>query len=246
MMPLPFSLLVLLIALAFLWLGRRRIASSLIVFNVLFLYALSISPVSDHIAGPLEFHHPKYAGQVVENVVVLGGGHASDERIPLVGLLSRTSLARLMQGISVYKQNPGSKLLFSGYAGRDSLSHAQAMATVAQGLGVRSSDILLAPQAKDTAEEARAWHSRLQGQSFALVTSALHMPRAMHLFQQQGLNPIAAPANFETAGSKPSYWRDWLPKAHALELTSAAWHEVLGLTWARLNQFWNDGVSDGL
>lgn len=245
-MPLPLSLLMLLLALSLLWFGKRRAASFLIAFNVIFLYLASISPISDRIAGSLEFQHPKYAGQGVQNVVVLGGYHASDERVPLIGLLSRTSLARLMQGISVYKQNPGSKLLLSGYAGNDALSHAQAMATVAQYLGINPLDILLAPQAKDTLEEAHAWHSRLQGQQFALVTSAVHMPRAMYLFQTQGLNPIAAPANYETAGAKSTYWRDWLPKAHALELTSAAWHEMLGLTWARLNTFLNGGVADGL
>lgn len=203
------------------------------------LYALSIQPVSRLLAAPLEFTYPKYDGQPVEFVVVLGSGHTSDARIPELSQLSRTGLSRLLQGIEVLKQNPGAKLLLSGYGGSDFRSHAEVMGDTALLLGVSPNKIMLAPEAKDTSEEADAWKQLLQKQSFALVTSAMHMPRAMYLFQRHGLSPVAAPANYETAGESATYWRGWLPKSTNLQISEAAWHEYLGLAWARLNSLFS-------
>lgn len=241
-MPIPIFLFLALLSAGLFYKKSKMLATSLLCFALSALYLLSVQPVANAIAQPLEFAHPKYAQQSVSYVVVLGSGHNTDSRIPTLSQMNRTGLSRLMTGIQVYSQNPGAKLLLSGYGGYDPRTHAEVAAEVAQLLGVDSQDILLAPDARDTREEARAWKELVSTESFALVTSALHMTRAMAIFSQEGLNPIPAPANYETAGVRPTYWRDWLPRARHLELTEAAWHEYLGLAWARLKQL---GREDG-
>ena len=238
-MPTPFLLILLAAGFVLILRHARKVGTALVVFSLVCLYALSVRPLAQLIASPLEFQYPKYSGQKVEYVVVLGSGHVSDERIPTVSQLKTVGLARLTAGIEIYKQNPGAKLLLSGYGGRDKRSHAEVSAEVAQVFGVPKDDILLAPDAKTTREEALAWQILLHDQPFALATSAMHMPRAMYLFQGVGLVPIAAPANFETAGQRPSYWRDWMPSAAQLMIVEAAWHEYLGLAWAKLGQLLN-------
>ena len=233
-MPVPAVLFFLLLSALLFYKKSKALAYSVLTLALLSLYLLSLKPVANAITSPLEFHHPKYSGQAVSYVVVLGSGHSSDERIPVLSQISRTGLSRLMAGIQVYRQNPGAKLLLSGYGGYDPRSHAEVAADIAQLLGVDPQDIMLAPDARDTREEAQTWSSLLKPESFALVTSALHMKRAMAIFEQEGLSPIAAPANYETAGERQTYWMDWLPRARHLELSEAAWHEHLGIAWAQL------------
>jgi len=240
-MPIPLILLLIVIG-ALLMRGRARsLGVMLCASAVIGLYALSISPVARSIASPLEFAHPKYAGQPVQYVVVLGAGHSTDARASEIGQLNRTALFRLTTGIDIYRQNPGAKLLLSGWGAQDPKSHAEVSKAVAIRLGVNPEDIKVAPDARVTAEEADAWRYVLLDKPFALVTSALHLPRAMNIFETKGMNPIPAPANFESGADRPLYWRDWIPQAGDLALSQAAWHEYLGITWFNLKQLWSEG-----
>ena len=68
-----------------------------------------------------------------------------------------------------------------------------------------------------------------------LVTHALHMPRAQRLFVDTGLEVIPAPTDF----SKPVslQWKDFWPSAEGRKTSQAALHEIVGLAWYRLRQF---------
>ena len=246
LMPLPFGFIMLFLALIILSLGYRRFAKGLGFSVLMFWYVLSIAPVAEFIASPLEYEFPKYQQQSVAYVIVLGGYHNSDERFPISSLLSQESLMRLSEGIRIYRENPGAKLLLSGYKFHDEISNAEAMSRVAQAFGVPEADIVIAPQPKDTAEEAAHWAHFLKAQqlkaqklagnnvnqNFALVTSAMHLSRAVYLFQYQGLQPIPAPTAYGTGGHHGTHWRDWFPSANALSLSESAWHEYLGKAWA--------------
>jgi len=141
---------------------------------------------------------------------------------------------RLTEGIAVYRQNAGSKLMLSGFKGRDQISNAEAMASVALEQGVPVSDIIMESEPKDTAEEAATWAGYLQAKRFALVTSASHMPRAVALFEYQGLKPIPAPTVFLSGGHHGFSWRSLFPSAGAINIVESAWHEYLGISWAKL------------
>lgn len=239
LMPLPLGFVILVLAIVVFFQGYQRLAKGLGIGVILTWLILSLAPVSQLIATPLEYAFPKYHHQTVHYVIVLGGYHNSDERFPVSSLLSKTSLMRLAEGMRIYRMNPGAKLLLSGYKGNDVISNAEAMAQVAQTFGIPKDDIIMAVQPKDTAEEAKHWatylnNNMLKNQHFALVSSAMHTPRSMYLFQNQGLQPIPAPTEFRTGGNHGLHWNDWLPSADSLTLFESAWHEYLGRIWAAI------------
>ncbi len=234
-MPLPLGFVLLALAGVMIWSGWRKRGATLICAVLGVWLLLSLTPVVNKLVSPLEFTYPRYANQAVDAVVVLGGYHRSDARTPLSSLLSSTSLNRLVEGVMILQQQPGTRLALSGYAGDDRISNARAMGQMAQALGVPAARIVLAESPKDTAEEAEHWAKVFDGQRVALVTSAMHMPRAVYLFAQHGLNVVPAPTRFLSAGDRLYDWRSWVPSAHNLEHAQQAWHEYLGLLWARLN-----------
>jgi uncharacterized SAM-binding protein YcdF (DUF218 family) len=68
-----------------------------------------------------------------------------------------------------------------------------------------------------------------------LVTSALHMPRAMASCRGAGLVAIPAATDVEVVANTASGWLAWLPDAETLDASERAVKEYLGLAvyWAR-------------
>jgi len=64
-----------------------------------------------------------------------------------------------------------------------------------------------------------------------LVTSALHMPRALALFRATDLEVIPAPTDFEIHSSSNAHPLRWLPDAQALADGSRAFKEYLAGGW---------------
>ncbi|MDD5544491.1 MAG: ElyC/SanA/YdcF family protein [Acidobacteriia bacterium] len=242
LMPLTILLLMLLVGVATLAFGRRqRLGKILVTAATLLLWLMSFGGVSNGIVRPLEqqypvLHLPASASDLREAlpkvrwIVVLGGGHFPGSRTSFSGVLTSTSMARLIEAIHIYKQIPGSKLLLSGGPVFGSSSDARAMAQVAEGLGIPAADILLEDRSRDTEEEARIIPSMVGADSIVLVTSAIHMPRAMALFRHAGINPIPAPADFLSHPGSLS--GRLLPSADSIDHIHNACHEYLGILWA--------------
>ena len=177
------------------------------------------------------------------HIVVLGGGHTMDTRLPSNDQLSEKALKRLVEGIRLYRGLAGSKLVCSGYSHAElSASHAEILADAAVALGVSRQDIELLPTPRNTMEEAIAYRDKFgRHHKLVLVTSAVHMPRAVMHFQQAGLTPLPAPTHFlikrdnllKKYSIKPSY--------RHLAMTYSALHELLGLVhgkyeWRKLKR----------
>ncbi|WP_250655450.1 ElyC/SanA/YdcF family protein [Alkalimarinus coralli] len=231
MMPLPLSLIIILIGLVLLVGGRQKLGRVGVALGCLVIALSSSMPFAQLITKPLERTYPAYAGQPVSYVVVLGGGHVTDDYLPVSSVLSSASLTRLVEGIRVYRLNSGAKLVLSGYSGSDSVPHAIAMKRVALALGIPEQDIIAEPRPRDTREEAQYMVNIVNESPFALVTSASHMARAVSLFKGQGLDPIASPTYFSVKEAKENDWRYYLPRPDALAMTQMAWHEYLGRAW---------------
>jgi uncharacterized SAM-binding protein YcdF (DUF218 family) len=76
-----------------------------------------------------------------------------------------------------------------------------------------------------------------------LVTSATHMPRAVRVFERQGLEVIPAPTDFLVTRAEWQYLREagphtqlinLLPSAGNLELTTRALKEYIGIAVYKL------------
>lgn len=243
-MPVPLFLAFLLLTAVFYFLKYKNIARCLLGFSFLFFYIISIKPTGHYLASQLENQYSSYqkvSAEALDYVLVLGSAHVSDNAQPISSLLSSSGLMRLMEGVRVYRLNPGAKLLLSGYRFRDEISHAEALKKVAMYFGVPEKDIVLAKQVKDTQEEATHWAGYAQGKRLAVVTSASHMPRSIYLFKQAnldkklGLRLYPSPTDYISHRNTTFNWKDWFPSGQSIFRLERVWHELLGILWAKLN-----------
>jgi len=212
-----------------LWFTRKKKAAKiLLTIGLGLLYLLSFRPLSNAFLTPLENSYPYYQGRdTVSYILVLGGGAVDDPRLPTASQLSDPSLNRLVEGIGIYRRIQGARLIFSGK------KVARLMSAAAQSLGVKESDILIEASARDTKDEARTVQRIVGKAPFILVTSASHMPRAIALFKKRGMHPIPAPVRYMVRGEYTLNAEFFLPSPGELYKTELAWHEYLGLLWAK-------------
>lgn len=238
-MPLTIAVLLLAIAIFMLWFDKSRNAGKwMATIGIIFLYLISFAPFSNLLLAPIEQSYPYYqysedksSAEKVGFIVVLGHISKDDPNLPLSSRLSPETINRLVEGISIYRQHKGSKLIFSGVNSEEYGSHPERVKQMSIALGVPEADIIVVNGPKDTHDEARAIKSIVNTEKFALVTSASHMQRAMALFLGQGLNPVAAPTYFRVKAGKSI---GFFPSPFAIEKTQFAVYEYLGYLWSKL------------
>ncbi len=216
-MPLTIGVILMVLALWSLHRERTSRAKKLIIFSALWVVLISYAPIANALLISLERQHPRLEQipEGVEHILLLGG----DRR------------RRAWEASRLYHMKPNLKIITSGRAMHDTLSEARKAQLLLMEGGVPEADILRQDEAKDTAEEADALKARLGERPFLLVTSAYHMPRAMRIFEGLGLQPIAAPGDF----NRPE--EDGLTsalKGRHLRKTEKAFHEYMGLLWLAL------------
>jgi uncharacterized SAM-binding protein YcdF (DUF218 family) len=247
LMPLTLCFLCAFAGLCFLWLTRRQRTGKILVTAGLFiLMVLSYGAIPDYMLRSLEDQYPRYDQDIAltilkseeqlppKYVVVLGGGHIQDPRLPILSQLSTPTLARLAEGISLWRQHPDSRLVLSGGAVFDSISEATMMGRAARQLGVAPEQMILEGESRDTIEAVRLLKSIVKDDSLILVTSAYHMPRAMAMFRKEGIRPIPAPADYRAKRSSVRSPQSFFPHAANIDHAHAAVHEYLGMMWGRL------------
>ncbi len=244
--PVSLGLEILILGLFFLWATKSlRRGKILVTLGTVFLLLFSLPPISSRLLTPLERRYPAllhpetvYWGQTNQTsprwIVVLGGGHVSDPRLPANSQITEAALARLVEGVRLYKALPGSKLLLSGGRVFDPVPESRLMARIAVVLGVEPQDIRLESDSWDTAQEAKYIAKMIGKGKFILVTSAAHMPRALALFKKQGLEPIPAPTDYLAKASQHPGPEEFFPQSASLQEARVAMHEYLGLAWAWL------------
>lgn len=245
-MPLPLLLLLALAGLMLLWFSRRQHTGKALVGLALLLLATASSPwVARQLIVPLERQYPPIITRQTEigYIVVLGGGHVTEQGLPATSQLKNPSLARLVEGIRLYRLHPGSKLLLSGGPVFDPKPEAATMQAVALTLGMPAQDVTIEVTSRDTAEQAKYLAPLLGDKRFLLVTSASHLPRAMALFRQQHLSPVAAPTDYQVTYGRQHGPGSYFPSASSLRKSEIALHEYLGFAWFRLHTRFQENVA---
>ncbi|MGI2170567.1 YdcF family protein [Shewanella sp. MF05960] len=234
-MPIPLTVLLLLIA-WLLWRSQRQSLLSLgkvtLVLATSVLLLCSQSQVSYWLTDSLESRYAANNQVMTEAcvVMVLGSGNIEKPGLTAVQQLSATALARLSEGLRQLSLGQDCTLVVSGYSGgQQPTPHASIMAKAAIELGVNPARIVKFGQPKDTIEEAYALQQLIGQQPFKLVTSATHMPRAMAIFTQLGLQPQAAPTDFIAS---QSFW--WRLDADQLLASQRSIHEYVGMLWLQI------------
>lgn len=236
LMPLPVTLLLLIWSLLFLLRRKTRwLGFICVLFATVLLFTASYAPLSSRLTAPLEQLYPSFrpGDEPAEYIAVLGSWHQSESSKPITSEILPAGVVRLAEGIRVYRLNPGSKLILTGYHGlpADPIAYPDKLKELALALGIPEADILGLAGPKDTAEEAQLIAENFPEGRLVLVTSAAHMPRAMKLFRTAGLTPVAAPTHHL---SRPVRSTLQYPSAHNLANTQDWWHEQLGTYWSRL------------
>ena len=103
------------------------------------------------------------------------------------------------------------------------------MALFMGGLGVDRDVLLLESASRNTTQNAVFTAALLAERGInriLLVTSALHMPRAVARFEEAGMIVIPAPTDHEVL-LRPG-WQRWLPDTGALDGSASAMKEWVG------------------
>ncbi|MFC3647397.1 ElyC/SanA/YdcF family protein [Planctobacterium marinum] len=235
--PLPVLVIILLFTLWLMLKGRHKAAIWLQSLSVLLLIAVTTPPLADYLVKQVEGNIAQFDESLtVDFVVVLGCGHVNDRRIPITAQIDSCSLHRVTEGVRIARQQPGARIVFSGYGGSQPMSNAETNKELAMALGISEHRITVFSNPKDTREEAQLMTPVLTNKKFALVTSASHMPRAIEFFRQQKLTPIPAPTGHLHREEGEKLLREYLPDAHYLHKTETATYEFLGRLWQKLTE----------
>ena len=238
--PYRIGLLLILTGALLLWFSRKQKAGKVFVsIGLGLLVIVSLKVVSDPMLSRLENRYPPLIHvnhlKNVPWVVVLSGGAYPAGDLPILDRLSKESLTRLAEGIRILNLlEPPAKIVLSGGNPTGSVVESQVMSQAAVALGLDADKIVIEDQSRDSKDQARFVKDIIGGDTFILVTSANHMPRAAALFTKQGLTPIPAPAGVIVKDRDSLSPTAILPGSGSLGRTERAIYEYLGIAWAWL------------
>ncbi|MFZ2089920.1 MAG: ElyC/SanA/YdcF family protein, partial [Desulfobaccales bacterium] len=195
-------------------------------------YLFATAPLPNFLLKHLESHYRPLASgaelPAASYIVILSGGLRPNESAPATSQLDESSSLRMVEGIRLFHAMSGSPTLImtgSGLWG----DFGDRMKAFAQSLGVPAEKLIPENQARDTYGNAFQVRSLVKKEPFLLVTSAAHMPRAMRIFQNLGMNPVAAPGDFRF--EQHYLIADYFPSGSHLTLMEMVIHEYLGLAY---------------
>jgi len=239
--PLNLCITLLVIAVVLLMLRRRRIAAVLAALGLAWALFWSLPASSLWAGGRLEQLYPYTAAAQLppaQAIVVLGGHTAGGRPNWFEPYERETALTRTDSAIRLYRAERAPLILLSGAALDGSQSEAESMANTLRKNGVPDQALLLEKSSFNTYENA-VYSARILKElgitRVLLVTSALHMPRAMAVFSKQGLTPIAAPSAPQIVVPDDTAFSFWLPDERSFFASRSIIKEYAGLLvyWLR-------------
>ena len=225
------------------WRWGRRLVTMVAVAGVL----LAVVPVGSWLYGFLEDRFPAISKPLarVDGVIVLGGV-VDPVMTKARGQVSVGSgVERLLAMARLAKRYPKARIIFSGGSGsltNQDMKEAHAIPPLLRQLGVDPARVIFEDQSRNTAENAE-FSLRLAKpkprETWLLVTSAFHMPRAVGTFRKAGWTVVPYPVDYSTDGRKAAPLR--FNFASGMGSLAVAIHEYLGLIF-----YWLDGKTDSL
>lgn len=211
----------------------RRAAVSLLVLALAWLYLWSTPAASEWLQQRAEAGFPPQQAEAVpvaDAIVVLGGGIApADADHPYPDM--NEAADRVWHAARLFRAGRAPLVFVSGGSDPDvsRMSEAQAMRGLLVDLGVPPGRIVLEEKSRTTGENARFTAPLLKAyrvQRVLLVTSALHMQRAVAEFGKAGVEVIPAATDHMQATSAGA--RRWLPDTGALDGAGRTMKEMVG------------------
>lgn len=245
----PGSVLVaLFVAGAFLcWTRWRRGGVALVTLAAVLALAVATLPFGVVLVRDLENRFPVVDALParVDGIVVLGGMVDQFVTQARRQLALGGAVERLVAFAELARRYPDARLIFSGGSGRlgrPETTEAAALAPYVAQLGLDPKRIAFEGESRNTYENALFTFRLAQpqpGETWILITSAAHMPRAVGSFRKAGWRVVPYPVDFQTAGGEtldPTF--DF---AGGLASLGAALHH-----WVGLFAYWVTGRTDAL
>ncbi len=218
--------------------SRRRRGLALAMAAALGLLAIAILPAGQWLVAPLEDRFPvPIVPAHVDGIIVLGGAV-----LPAVsrahGQVALDDAAERITGaLALAERHPEARLVLSGgdasILPRPGEQEAELTRALLIELGVAPDRLLIEDRSRNTYENAlfsRALAQPKPGETWLLVTSAMHMPRAVGCFRQVGWQVLPYPVDYRTeARPRPDF-----QLSDHLELVDVAAKEWVGLAAYRL------------
>lgn len=233
--PLNLTIFLLLAGLVAAMIGRRRLAVTGSVLAFLILGLSAWTSLGAMMLNPLEerFARPPLP-EKVDGIVVLGGGFEGAINLVRGGYELNSGGDRMVETAILARRFPTAKVVVSGGTGELFLEGEGDAATAPRlltALGVTADRLILENKSRNTYENAvftKELVTPKPGESWLLVTSAFHMPRAKALFDKAGFATIPWPVDYRTTGREGiGLFRD--NPADSLQVTTMATREWIGL-----------------
>ncbi len=229
----PLTWALLLMTAALLAWRRRALGEVLVGLALVVLAAFSSEPLARWLMRRAEASAAStYRPDVTYDVLVVLGGAVEPAPSRLVGSTQLNAAAdRVVRTAELLRAGHARNVLVSGglvHPEPGEPSEAERIAERLGQWGVPPERIQLETRSRNTRENAvesarviaaRGWRTVL------LVTSAVHMERALGCFRAVGLSPDALPVDFRGGDGRGE---SWLPRARALETSTEALRELAG------------------
>ena len=209
---------------------------------ILFLYLLSIQPVSDFLLKPLEDAYPPLVsaagGDLPQAIVVLGGGtiQGSPEAGMVKDALSGDAVKRAVYALTLRDIFPV-PIIFSGGKVFEYNQEPEAVAAgrLYESLGMPSGQFIAETESRNTwenaVETAKLFYEGNKIERVVLVTSAYHIKRGIYCFENNGIFVIPAPTDYKCQRGRKYDFLSFLPSIDSLHNTYIALHEYAGLLY---------------
>jgi len=239
----PLGLIAVLLVVALVW-SRGRKAAIILALAVLWLG--SSRYVAYALVRSLESQYQPPVGEVkADAIVILGGGtRGSDPPRPMTEINEAGD--RLLYGAKLYHDGAAGIVLVTGgsieWMTPEGINpEADDMSALMEMLGVPRQSLWLEARSRNTFENALYSEEMLAEaglNDIILVTSAMHMPRSLPLFEARGLKVTPAPTDFLVSDAEWHHlWRggptatlvNLLPNVEYLTYTTRALKEYIGL-----------------
>jgi uncharacterized SAM-binding protein YcdF (DUF218 family) len=213
----------------------RRTGRFFVLLSALLALFIAYAQPGVWLMEPLEerFAAPAPMPEKVAGIIVLGGAidTRQSNRFGQVALNGRGE--RITGFVALARRYPDAKLVYSGGAGlimEEQKSEAEHAKPLLVTLGVPESRLILETKSRDTYENALLTRELVKpaaGETWILVTSANHMPRAMGTFRKLGWTVIPYPVDYRRLGEgDEAFGRDL---GRGLNLLTIALREWLSL-----------------
>lgn len=246
----PLGLACILLLLSLILRKNARARSILIIAALLLLWLGSNRWVSYALARSLEWQYlPEQNIPTADAMIILGGG-TEPALFPRPEVEVNAAGDRILYGARLYKQGKAPNILVSGgnitFLSETTTTPASDMADLLRLTGIPDSAIWIQGNSENTHDDAVLSARMLKERGIKraiLVTSAMHMPRSVALFQHEGIDVIPAPTDYTvTEAGWDALFHDniaaqvinALPNASSLGLTTNVLKEYIGILVYRL------------